>query len=86
MLAGIEGAVDRRGGRLAGSQQFGDYAVLHDQPAGGVLVVGGEEGEGVLDPDAGCGHGRLLLTGASKNYLRCHRRVESRLKMLIYNL
>ena len=62
VLTGIEGAVDRRRGRLPGVEHFDNHASLDHQPAGGFLIVGGVEGEGVLDPDTAGSHGRLLLS------------------------
>src|SRR5690606_138862 len=61
VLAGVEGAVDGRGGRLAGSEQFGNHAVFDNQPAGSVLIIGSEDGEGSFNPSAGGSHRRLLL-------------------------
>jgi hypothetical protein len=65
VLAGVEGLVDRLRGRCASSEHFGDDAVFDHQPARGTVVVGGEQSEGILDPDTVSGHGRLSPEGLS---------------------
>ncbi|MNO00463.1 hypothetical protein D3C81_2203590 [compost metagenome] len=51
MLAGVEGLFAGAGRLLAGGDQFDDAAVLDDDAAAGVEVVGGEDGERIAQPE-----------------------------------
>jgi len=59
VLTSVEGLIHRQRGRGAGGKQFGNDTVFDHQSAWGFLVVGSEEGEGILDPDSMSSHGRL---------------------------
>ncbi|MNO96914.1 hypothetical protein D3C76_886050 [compost metagenome] len=49
--AGVEGLFAGAGRLLAGGDQFDDAAVLDDDAAAGVEVVGGEDGERIAQPE-----------------------------------
>ncbi len=65
VFAGVEDLVHRQRGRGPGGEHFDDDAVLDHQPTRGFLVVGGEQGKRILDPDTVSRHGRLSPEGLS---------------------
>jgi hypothetical protein len=61
MLAGVKDLRAGRRGLLAKAEDFNDDVVFDHQPASGVEVIGGKDGEGIFQPDTDRGHGPAPL-------------------------